>query len=118
MRFLADQDVYYVTVEFLRRGEHDVVTARQIGMSRSTDVELLTRAAAESRIFVTRDKDFGSLVFVQSVGKGVIYLRVTPAIVDLVHEELAQVLRSYSEADLVSAFVVIEAGRHRFRKRS
>ncbi len=37
------------------------------------------------KIFVTRDRDFGSPVFVEELGKGVIYLRILPSTVNAVH---------------------------------
>ena len=33
------------------------------------------------------------------------------------HQELERVLKTYPEDELVKAFVVVEPGRHRFRKR-
>jgi hypothetical protein len=36
-------------------------------------------------------------------------------LLDLGHQELARVLSLYSEDQLKNAFVVVEAGRHRFR---
>jgi predicted nuclease of predicted toxin-antitoxin system len=65
---------------------------------------------------VTRDRDFGSLVFLQGLGAGVIYLRMLPSTQHAVHKELQRVLETYTEADLQSAFVVVEPGRHRFRR--
>ena len=38
---------------------------------RAADTELLSRAAQDNRLFVTRDKDFGGLVFVGHLGEGV-----------------------------------------------
>ena len=116
MKFLADQDVYALSVRFLRGLGHEVVTAAEIGLSRATDTVLLARASQEGRIFVTRDKDFGGLVFVQHLGKGVILLRISPSTLEGTHEELRRVLATYSEAQLASAFVVVEPGQHRFRK--
>jgi len=115
MRFLLDQDVYAVTARFLAGLGHDVVTASSIGLSAADDSTLLTRAHKERRIFVTRDRDFGGLVFVQRAGPGVLYLRVTPATVRAVHQEVRGVLDRYTEADLQKAFVVVEPGRHRHR---
>ena len=46
-------------------GGHDVVTASDFGLSRATETVLLARASQERRILVTRDKDFGGLVFVE-----------------------------------------------------
>ena len=116
MRFLLDQDVYAATGRFLIGLGHDVVTIAKVGLSRSSDSDLLEIAHEQSRIFVTRDRDFGGLVFVQGLGAGVIYLRMMPSTQDTTHQELARVLEEHSEAELTQAFVVVEPGRHRFRK--
>lgn len=116
MRFLLDQDVYALTVRFLRALEHDVVTAAEIGCSQATDRVFLRTAQDQGRLFVTRDRDFGGLVFVENAGKGVIYLRVLPSTVHACHSELEQVLHSYSEEELRTTFVVVEPGRHRVRR--
>ena len=118
MRLLADQDVYAATVRFLRSLGHDVETAAESGMAASPDVDLLRIAQAEGRVFVTRDRDFGWLVFARLLGGGVLYLRVLPATLQAVHAELGRVLTLYQEEDLKDAFVVVEPGRHRVRRAS
>jgi predicted nuclease of predicted toxin-antitoxin system len=116
MRFVLDQDVYAITARFLRDLDHDLVTAADLGASRAADEELLSIAHEHKRLFMTRDRDFGSLVFVKELGAGIIYLRILPSTVNAVHAELERVLQSYSEEDLHKAFVVVEPGRHRFRR--
>ena len=116
MRFLTDQDVYAVTIRFLSGLGHDVVTASQLGMARAADLELLRVAQEQGRIFVTRDRDFGVLVFVQGSGAGVIYLRILPSTQNAVQTEFERVLTLYSEQEMQGSFVVIEPGRHRIRK--
>jgi len=116
VRFLLDQDVYALTARFLRALEHDVVTAAEIRCSQATDATLLRMAQDQERLFVTRDRDFGALVFVEEAGKGIIYLRILPATVHACHSELEEVLRSYSEEELSNAFVVVEPSRHRLRR--
>jgi predicted nuclease of predicted toxin-antitoxin system len=115
VRFLLDQDVYAVTCRLLRELGHDVVTASNLNLSRSPDKDLLIRAANEKRLFVTRDKDFGGLVFVERLSKGVIYLRISPETLAATHDELKRVVTNHSEVELAAAFVVVEPGRHRFR---
>lgn len=116
MKFLADQDVYATTTDLLTALGHDVVPAAQLGLARAEDAELLRVANQQGRILVTRDRDFGALVFVQGRGPGVIYLRISPLTLNAVHAEFERVLRLYSEPELQASFVVIEPGRHRIRK--
>jgi predicted nuclease of predicted toxin-antitoxin system len=116
MKFLLDQDVYAVTARFLVGLGHDVVLASEIGMSEADDEDLLKQAQEQGRVFVTRDRDFGNLVFVKSLGAGVLYLRILPSHKNAVHSELERVLNAYSEDELRKAFVVVEAAVHRFRK--
>lgn len=116
MRLLLDQDVYAVTARLLTGLGHDVVTAAQRGLSQAFDHDLLFVARDEGRILVTRDRDFGALVFVQHLTTGVLYLRISPADAAAVHDELERILVEHSEADLRRAFVVVEPGRHRFRR--
>ena len=116
MKFLLDQDVYASTNRLLSGLGHDVVTASQLALNQADDAELLRVAQEQGRIFVTRDRDFGALVFVHGSGAGVIYLRMLPSTVQGVHAELERVLPLYSEQELQCAFVVIEPGRHRIRR--
>jgi predicted nuclease of predicted toxin-antitoxin system len=116
MRFLTDQDVYAITIRFLSGLGHDVVTAAQISLAQAEDLELLRVAQDQGRIFVTRDRDFGGLVFVLGSGAGVIYLRILPSTQNAVHAELERILTLYDEQELQGSFVVIEPGRHRIRR--
>ena len=118
MKFLLDQDVYAITLRFLKGLGHDVIPVAQMGLAQASDLDLLKVAQEQDRIFVTRDRDFGELVFVQGWQAGIIYLRLLPSTQTVVHEELERVLQSYSEDELKRAFVVVEPGRHRFRKMS
>ncbi len=56
MKFIADQDVYAMTVSFLRGLGHNVLTAADLGMSKAKDFQLLRTAHDQGRIFVTRDR--------------------------------------------------------------
>lgn len=116
MKLLLDQDVYAVTAKFLIDAGYDVVLVAQLGLERATDEEILQTAQEQNRILITRDRDYGNLVFVRRLGTGVIYLRVTPSTMNAVHQELSQILQTYSEVELTGAFVVVEPNGHRFRK--
>ena len=100
----------------MRNLGHEVVTAAEIGHHQESDAFLLSLAQQQGRVFVTRDSDFGSLVFVQSLGAGVIYLRMLPINQNEVHAELKRVLELYGDDALKNAFIIIEPNRHRFRQ--
>lgn len=67
MRFLIDQDVYATTVRFVKDLGHDVLQVAELGLSQE-----------DNRVFITRDRDFGGLIFVKGLGAGIIYLRMLP----------------------------------------
>jgi predicted nuclease of predicted toxin-antitoxin system len=72
MKFLTDQDVYGTTIGFLSGLGHDVVTAAQLGLAQAEDAELLLSANQHGRILVSRDPDFGTLVFMHGSGASVL----------------------------------------------
>jgi predicted nuclease of predicted toxin-antitoxin system len=116
MKFLIDQDVYATATKFLIDVGHDVIVVAQMGLAQASDEEILRVAQAENRILITRDRDYGNLVFVRAIATGVIYLRVLPKTVNAVHNELAGVIENHSEVELKGEFVVVEPDGHRFRK--
>jgi predicted nuclease of predicted toxin-antitoxin system len=95
---------------------HDVITAAQIDQAAATDMHLLNIAHQQGRIFVTQDRDFDELVFVQDLGAGVIYLRVLPSTQVATYAELNRGLGLYAEDVLITPFVVVEPGRHCLRR--
>ena len=63
MRFMTDRCAGRRLAEWLRTNGHDVLEAQSLG-SDPGDRALLEYAAAERRIFITVDKDYGELIFV------------------------------------------------------
>jgi predicted nuclease of predicted toxin-antitoxin system len=115
---LADHDVWAATLAFLESKGHDLVTASTLNLARATDRVLLQEATARNRVLLTRDRDFGRLVFAEGRPAGVLYLRITPSTQEIVHEELHRVLENHSHDELRSAFTVVEPGQHRIRRLS
>ena len=85
-------------------------------LSRYQRLALLQVASQQDRIFVTRGRDYGNLVFVKSLGAGVLYLRMLPSTQNATYNQLAEVLKTYAETELKKAFVVIEPNGYRFRR--
>ncbi len=85
-------------------------------MHRAADEDLLKKAREFSRILITRDKDFGMLIFLkEELSTGVIFLRITPGSVESVHRELDRLLKEHTEKELLNLFCVVEPHRHRIR---
>lgn len=62
MKFLVDECTGLSGVRCLREEGHDATAVSQV-MPQAADEDVLRRAAAEGRILVTNDKDFGEMVF-------------------------------------------------------
>lgn len=76
MRFFADENLERPIIEGLRGQGHDVMTVPSEGKGTS-DPDVLALSSTEDRIFVTNDKDFAELVFLQKqVAAGVILIRL------------------------------------------
>lgn len=117
MKLLADQDVYDVTIKWLRGKGHDVVTAKELGLERASDEELLSKAKELGRIMLTRDKGFGALVFLKpEKAPGVILVRGSPGTIEEVHRELERLFEEHKEEELKELFCVVEPGRYRIRR--
>ena len=62
LTFLADMPISIKATEALRSGGYDVIQIRELGMQRASDRTILEYAIAQSRIVLTMDKDFGTLL--------------------------------------------------------
>lgn len=63
LKFLADQDVYEVTVKFLEQHGCEVLRARDAGLAQASDEALLSFASHTKQVLLTRDKGFGQIAF-------------------------------------------------------
>jgi predicted nuclease of predicted toxin-antitoxin system len=76
MQFLVDESAGSAVAAHLSGLGHDVLSVAQ-AMPQADDVTILARAARESRIVVTNDKDFGELIFRSGQAHtGVVLLRL------------------------------------------
>lgn len=107
MRFLVDRCAGRGLAEWLGEQGHDVVDASGFDPDPGDDA-LLAMAAAEGRVVVTLDTDFGTMIFTQSIGhSGLVRLpdvRVPERI-----QLMEQVLATHG-ADLVAGAVVTVSG--------
>jgi predicted nuclease of predicted toxin-antitoxin system len=112
MRFIADENFPRPAVVALRSSGHEVISVAE-DMAGASDHDVLLRCAAEDSILLTLDKDFGELVFRQSIPatNGVILFRIQAPMLEQFIEVALAVVRS--RADWAGHFTVITNDRIR-----
>jgi len=69
MRFLVDNALSPVLATLLEQAGHDALHVRVLQLHRSDDETIFDRAAAEDRIIVSADTDFGTILATRSTQK-------------------------------------------------
>src|SRR5882724_6473101 len=95
--FLADECCHAVIVAALRAAGHDVAHIQETHRG-ATDEAVIALAAAEQRILITEDKDFGELVFRKGISvPGLVLLRLATADPRRKAERLLSVIAAHAE---------------------
>jgi len=111
MRFLVDHCAGRRLAEWLDAQGHDVVDAGALEFDPGDQI-LLERAAAEGRVLITIDRDFGALVYVKRINHaGVVRLPDVPVRQRIAL--MAEVLDTHRQALESQALVTIRGGRIR-----
>lgn len=109
MLFLADECCHAAIVAALRAVGHDVVHIQETQPG-ITDDAVIAAAAAEKRVLITEDKDFGDLVFRQGATlPGLVLLRLTTAEPERKAERLLTVIATHPERLGGHHLVVLDA---------
>ena len=117
MRFLADMGVSGRVVEWLRAVGHDALHLREQGLHRLPDEAVFAKAAAEKRILLTFDLDFGEILALSQGRPGsVVLFRLRNTRTPHVIERLEKVLEHCAAPLEEGAVVVVEDARHRLRR--
>ncbi len=115
MRLLLDECVEFGLARTLRASGHDVVLVQNIEPA-ADDLRVLELAAAQDRLLVTVDKDFGDLVLRQRRPvPGVVLVRIPIEQRHSVGRRLASVLADLGNR-LIGHHTVVQASKLRIRR--
>ena len=116
MNLFCDQNITLETAAFLGHLGHDVLSTRDVGMSRAADEEVLQYAIREGRLLLTFNADFSDLrTFPTGSHSGIIRLRLHQQTAEELHPILERVLRQLEGKDLAGKLVTIKASSVRIR---
>jgi predicted nuclease of predicted toxin-antitoxin system len=117
MRFLVDNALSPALAVLLTDAGHDAVHVRSLSLQHAQDVDIFNRAAADDRVLVSADTDFGTLLATRSVRKpSVIQFRGPGSRKpDALGHTLLSNLSQFSEALERGSIVTLEPSRIRVR---
>ena len=118
MKFLIDNALSPRVAMLLREAAHDAVHVREYGMQHASDVEILARAATESRVVVSADTDFGTILALRQDRRPsvVLFRGPTSRVGQNVVKRLLQELPGASSSLEAGCILTIEAWRLRVRR--
>lgn len=116
MNFLADEGIDKHIVDRLRQDGHNVVYIAEEAPGITDDV-ILDMANQQFALLLTRDKDFGELVYrLNRVTQGVILARLD-GVLSETKANIVSIAVTTHGLEMVNAFTVISPGNIRIRKR-
>ncbi len=115
MKFVADEGVDLQIVNLLRSKNHDVIYITEFAAGSLDDV-ILKLANEQNRILMTRDKDFGELVYKKKMlHSGIILNRLHELESDKKANIVLEVIENFQE-QLIGSFTVIQPNKIRIRR--
>jgi predicted nuclease of predicted toxin-antitoxin system len=117
LRFLIDNALSPVVARELAIAGHDAIHVRDIGLATARDATIFARAAADDRIVVSADTDFGTLLALRDATKpSVILFRLQRFRSPMYQAALMLAnLPALEEALAAGCVAVFEKGRIRLR---
>lgn len=108
MKLLLDQNVPFRVKDLLEAQGWDVTNTQTLGMSRSTDQEIIAEALKQDRIVVSADRDFGNLLRTSEANKpSLVFLRLNKLVTAEQVSSVIAVSLGDIEAELNSGCIVV-----------
>ena len=116
MKFFLDMPVAQRVNHWLLDRGFDAIHARDLGMNRFPDEDLLEYALKEGRILMTMDLDFPAiLAHTRAKEPGVILFRMFHPKPKLIQERLEYLFKTHMESEIACSITTIEDSRIRIR---
>lgn len=116
MKFLLDESADFRLGQHLSEQGHDVTSISREYPQALRDEEVLSIALAEMRVLITRDRDFGELIFRHRLRhSGVILIRFNPLQIDLAKRTIDQLISDHAHE--IDQFLVVSERGIRVRRR-
>jgi predicted nuclease of predicted toxin-antitoxin system len=117
VKFLVDMPLSPSLAAWLRDQGHDAIHACDLGLSASSDADVLARAKQDGRIIVTADLDYPRLLaLAQTTDPGLVLLRDGNWSDSDVVSRMREILRALTVADFEQSIIVIDRNRVRRRR--
>lgn len=95
VKFLADENIPPVLVDFIRKRGFDIEDVYKIEKSGSSDEEIMETARAEKRILISFDKHFADIIkYPLYSHNGVIRIRIHPPLISSIMKRLKDFWKS------------------------
>ncbi|MEX0617148.1 MAG: DUF5615 family PIN-like protein [Candidatus Woykebacteria bacterium] len=116
MKLISDENVPHLINEYLRTKDVDLVSVKELGLSRSPDNIITEEAHRLERVILTFDLGFTRLRNISGTTKyGLIIIRHKGKIPQNLFKIIDKFLEKYKDSDFIRKIVVIDS--HKFRVR-
>lgn len=118
MRFFLDANIPHSALEVFKELNLESSHARDVGLGRADDKEIMAYAIKNSSILVTKDLEFANIViFPVELHYGIIVMRLPPFFkASQFVNVLRDFLKSINVKDLKKSIAIVKVGRFRIRK--